>query len=100
MLKIGDKVKLNKNATIKDIIENDWHGCQLSTLNFIENHADDDDDTIYTVTNVFMGDVHLDGNGGLINSNILILVERPKKKMTVKEICEELGYDVEIIKED
>lgn len=54
--------------------------------------------------------VYAQNNGEYIDARVLdknalvymdkIWERKEKKKMTVSEICEELGYDVEIVKED
>ena len=54
--------------------------------------------------------VYVQNNGEYIDGSVLkkdaikymdkIWERKEKKKMTVSEICKELGYDVEIIKED
>ena len=44
-------------------------------------------------------------DGGVLKENALVYMDKiwerkEKRKMTVSEICEELGYDIEIVKED
>ena len=39
--KVGDKVRINKQATIEDFTKNYWNGCQMGTLDFIRSNADE-----------------------------------------------------------
>ena len=96
--KIGDKVRINKQATIEDFTKNCWNGCQLSTLNFIRSNAAEE--KTFIVTKVTEEDLKLEGYDEVININIFELAERKAKKVTMKEVCEKFGYDVEIVKEE
>lgn len=95
--KVGDIVKINKEATINDLVRNHWNGCQIDTLDFLRYYADQDKKFI--VKESSRNYVVLRGHTNLVNINILTLVRHQAKKMTVSEICKELGYEVEIVKE-
>lgn len=96
--KVGDKVRINKQATIEDFTNNHWNGCQDDTLRFIRNNADKE--KTFIVAKVTKGWLELEGYGEAVNINIFELVERKSKKVTMKEVCEKFGYDVEIVKGD
>ncbi len=97
--KPGDKVRINKQATIEDFTKNHWNGCQSNTLNFIQNNANKE--RTFIVEKVDKDEcLTLEGHEGIVNSNIFKLVERNAKKVTMKEVCEKFGYDVEIVKEE
>lgn len=98
IFKPGDKVRINKQATIEDFTKNYWNGCQLSTLNFIRSNAAEE--KTFIVTKVTEEDLKLEGYDEVININIFELAERKAKKVTMKEVCEKFGYDVEIVKEE
>ena len=38
-INLYDKIIIDKNATIDDLTSNHWNGCQLKTLDFLENEA-------------------------------------------------------------
>ena len=94
--KVGDKVKINKYATIYDLSNNFWNGCKDSTLDFISIFSNSNE--IFEVKGVHNidGDVILDkSRGRYINKNLLTLLERPEiKEMTKEEIEKELGYRI------
>lgn len=96
--KVGDKVRINKQATIEDFTKNHWNGCQMGTLNFIRSNADEEE--IFIITKVTEEYLKLEGYDEVININIFELVKRKNKKVTMKEVCEKFGYDVEIVKGD
>ena len=96
--KPGDKVRINKQATIEDFTKNHWNGCQNDTLNFIRNNADEEE--TFIVTKATEEYLELEGYDEVININIFKLVEEKAKKVTMKEVCEKFGYDVEIVKGD
>lgn len=96
--KPGDIVRINKQATIEDFTENHWNGCQRATLDFIRNNADKE--KTFIVTKATEEYLELKDYDEVININIFELVERKAKKVTMKEVCEKFGYDVEIVKEE
>lgn len=96
--KIGDKVRINKQATIEDLTKNLWNGCQIATLNFIRSNADGEE--TFIVTRVTERQLKLEGYNEFVNINIFELAEKKAKKVTMKEVCEKFGYDVEIKKEE
>ena len=96
--KTGDKVRINKQATIEDFTKNHWNGCQIDTLNFIRNNANEE--KLFIVTKATGEYLKLKDYDEAININIFELVEKKKKKVTMKEVCEKFGYDVEIVKGD
>lgn len=96
--KTGDKVRINKQATIEDFTKNYRNGCQRETLVFIQNNANKEKNFIVEeVTDKWLS---LKGFDGIVNINIFELVERKSKKVTMKEVCEKFGCDVEIVKEE
>lgn len=96
--KVGDKVRINKQATIEDFTKNYWNGCQMGTLDFIISNADEEE--TFIVTKATKEYLKVEGYSGVVNINIFELVERKSKKVTMKEVCEKFGYDVEIVKGD
>jgi hypothetical protein len=86
--KVGDKVKINKYATIYDLSNNFWNGCKDATLDLISIFSNSNE--IFEVKGVHNidGDVILDkSRGRYINKNLLTLLERPEiKEMTKEEI--------------
>ena len=97
--KTGDRVRINKQATIEDFTKNHWNGCQNDTLKFIKEYATKE--RTFIVEKVDKDEyLTLEGHEGIVNSNIFELVERKVKKVTMKEVCEKFGYDVEIVKEE
>lgn len=97
--KPGDKVRINKQATIEDFTKNHWNGCQNDTLKFIKEYATKE--RTFIVEKVDKDEcLTLEGHEDIVNSNIFELVERKVKKVTMKEVCEKFGYDVEIVKGD
>lgn len=94
--KVGDKVKINKYATIYDISNNFWNGCKNATLDFISIFSNSNE--IFEVRGVHNidGDVILDkSRGHYINKKLFTLVERTEvKEMTIEEIEKELGYRI------
>lgn len=73
-------------------------GCQAGTLNFIRNNADEEE--TFIVTKATKKYLEVEGYSGVVNINIFELAERKAKKVTMKEVCEKFGYDVEIVKGD
>lgn len=96
--KVGDEVRINKQTTIENFTKNYWNGCQTATLDFIKRYADEE--KIFTVTKAKSSCLKLEGFDYFVNINIFELVERKAKKVTMKEVCEKFGYDVEIVKEE
>ena len=103
--KVGDKVRVNKQATIEDFSKDWWNGCQFSTLNFLRTYADKDE--IFIVTEQRDRCLRLKEEekeeeiDGPININIFELVERKEvKEMTIAEIEKELGYPIKVVKEE
>lgn len=96
MFNIGDKVKINRQATIEDFTKNNWGGCQIDTLNFIKYYGDINKEFIVEESY----DEYVFIKGKCVNNNILQLVEKAKKEMTISEIEKELGYSIKIVKED
>lgn len=96
--KSGDKVRINKQATIEDFTKNHWNDCQAGTLNFIRYNADEEE--TFIVTKATKEYLEVEGYSGVVNINIFELAERKAKKVTMKEVCEKFGYDVEIVKEE
>lgn len=101
VFKVGDIVKINKQATIEDFTKHFWNGCQIATLNFIQNYGDKDK----TFKVVRLDDECLDlkeieNNCVSKSVNINILKKISVKEMTISEIEKELGHPIKIIKED
>ncbi len=86
--KVGDRVRINKQATIEDFTKNYWNGCQSATLDFIRNNANEEKSFI--VTKATEKYLELKDYDEVININIFELVERKVKKVTMKEVCENL----------
>ena len=76
--KTGDRVRINKQATIEDFTKNYWNGCQNATLNFIRGNADKEKSFI--VTKVTEEYLELEDYDEVININIFELVERKSQK--------------------
>ena len=100
--KKGDIVKIYKNCTIANLNANNSRGCRASTFEFIE--YDDyiwDDKHTYTIDEVYEDDVYGIGDY-MVNGVCLELVKEKEtvKEMTIKQICDALGYEVKIIKEE
>lgn len=70
----------------------------MGTLNFIRSNADEEE--TFIVTKATEEYLELKDYDEVININIFELVERKAKKVTMKEVCEKFGYDVEIVKEE
>lgn len=96
--KAGDKVRINRQATIDDFTKNCWNGCQIDTLDFIKRYANRE--KIFTIVEATTEYLRLENYVDAININIFELVEKASKKVTMKEVCEKFGYDVEIVKEE
>lgn len=95
-IKVGDIVEIDTKATIGDITENDWHGCQCSTLDFIRDFSNEG--LTFRVTSKYDNSLKLDDNIGPININIFKKVKVDVvKEMTKDEIEQELGYKIKII---
>ncbi len=94
----GDLVKINKRATIEDLISNYWEGCQLSTTEFIKEYAGLDKE--FVVDDVDGGAILLKGIKYPVTKSILRVVGKAHKEMTIGEIEKELGYKVKIIKDE
>ncbi len=92
---VGDKVKINTQSTIEDFTKNHWGGCQIGTLNFIQGYGDINKEFIVEESY----DRYVRLKGRFVNNNILQLVEKVKKEMTIAEIEKELGYSIKIVKE-
>ncbi len=98
----GDIVKIYKNCTIANLNADNSRGCRASTFEFIEH--DDyrwDDEHTYTIDKVYGDDVYGIGDY-MVNGVCLELVKEKEtvKEMTIKQICDALGYEVKIIKEE
>lgn len=97
--KVGDKVKINKQATIEDFTKDSWNGCQENTLNFLRSYGGEDKifKVIY-VDNDYLDIKDIENNHllELVNINIFEKV----KEMTITEIEKELGYPIKVIKEN
>ncbi len=98
---IGDRVKINKQATIEDFTKHCWNGCQIDTLKFIQNYGDKD--KTFRVVRLDNGCLDLKEIGSdcvneLVNINILKKIS--VKEMTISEIEKKLGYPIKIINED
>ena len=100
IFKIGDVVRINRNATIHDFTKNHWNGCQIDTLDFIKTYGSEEQkDRTFRVNATYRdGDIEVNGFGHIINGNIFELA--PVKEMTIQQIEIELGYPIKIIKED
>ena len=100
-VKIGDTVRISKEATIEDFTKNYWNGCKIDTLDFIREYGDSEKQ--FTVRKVDKDNEYLElyGVDELVNYNIFELVESKAKEMTVSEIEKELGITgLRIKKED
>lgn len=98
---VGDRVKINKQATIDDFTKNFWNGCKFDTLSFLQFYGDEDKTFKVIHLNsksVDLEDTELKCTKECINVNILRKIE--VKEMTIAEIEKELGYPIKIIKED
>ncbi len=99
--KVGDIVKVNKNATIEDFTKNWWGGCQIDTLEFLKFYFNLDKE--YEVVGVSDTSLRLKDvlDEADINKNIFEVVRRKEThEMTVKEIEEKLGITgLKIVKE-
>lgn len=95
MFNVGDKVKINRQATIEDFTKDHWEGCQIDTLNFIRDYGDMNKEFIVEESY----DKYVRLRGKYVNKNIIQLVEKVKKEMTISEIEKELGYSIKIVKD-
>lgn len=99
--KIGDKVKINKQATIEDFTKDFWNGCQENTLDFLRSYGGEDKifKVIY-VDNDYLNIKDIENNRlfELVNINIFEKVEI--KEMTLAEIEKALGYPIKVVKEE
>lgn len=98
---IGDRVKINKRATIEDFTKDFWNGCQVNTLDFLRSYGDKDKlfKVIYVDNNYLdIKDIENNHLFELVNINIFEKVEI--KEMTIAEIEKELGYPIKVVKED
>lgn len=96
--KVGDKVKMNKQATIEELSEDWWNGCQSNTFEFIKEYFDSD--KIFTISEISAkGNLVLkEFNEYFVNYKLFNLVLC--KEMTIAEIEKELGYPIKVIKEE
>ena len=101
--KVGDKVKINKQATIEDLTKDYWNGCCDNTLRFLNKYG------IYVkifevkyVNEDYLDLINIEDDtyNEYVNVNILKKIETPVKEMTIAEIEKELGYPIKVIKED
>ena len=103
-IKVGDRVRINKKATIEDFTKNHWNGCQMTTLAFIKQQGDSD--KIFVVEESCNDDcVDLKSKESnehyiLVNINILEKIEEDVKEMTIEETSKELGYKIKIKEEE
>lgn len=99
---VGDMVQIRKDCSLEELTYNYWNGCQTSTMNFLKQESFHDFDNVYTVKTVDDECLNLLEYHGPVNRNLFELVKKKEdtKKMTLKEICDVLGYDIEIIKEE
>lgn len=103
-IKVGDRVRVNKKATIEDFTKNHWNGCQMTTLAFIKQQGDSD--KIFVVEESHNDDcVDLKSEESnehyiFVNINILEKTEDVVKEMTIEEISKELGYKIKIKEEE
>jgi hypothetical protein len=106
VIEVGDTVRINKNATIEDIVKDCWNECQITTLSFIRKYGDlkcnfkieGKTDKYANVKEIKEG--YLTGG---INIRIFELVSKKEpeiKEVTMKEVCEKFGCDVVIKKEN
>ena len=102
--KVGDKVKVDKNSTIAQIIDNFWGGCQVDTLNFLKEYFRNwQNDKTLEICNCFGENLVFKGYESYsVRPELFYLVEKAKevKEMTIKEISEALGYEVKVVKEN
>lgn len=101
--KVGDKVKINKQATIEDLTKHFWNGCCSNTLIFLDKYGHLE--KVFKVEYVDENYLNLiniedDTRNEYVNVNILKKIETPVKEMTISEIEKELGYPIKVIKED
>lgn len=76
---IGDKVRINKKATIEDFTKDNWNGCQFGTLKILKDCTPKN----YTFTiQEKIGNKCVKLNGYLVNVNIL---EKVKELLDDKE---------------
>ena len=107
-IKVGDKVRVNKKATIEDFTKNYWNHCQSDTLDFIEKEGDSDKifDVISKIDNDCVclkrkkSDYDDYDDYDNVNINILEKIEEDVKEMTIEEISKELGYKIKIKEEE
>ena len=95
-IKNGDIVTL-RNGDKLIYIDNDFYDVSKDYDNVLDNIGDIRDDMIYSDPDYSESDIMKVSRP----TKYVDVFSRPKesKKMTVSEICKELGYDVEIIKE-
>lgn len=73
--KIGDKVKIKKDVTLEEISNNNFNGCQISTMEFLLNASFDSFEKIYKVKEVVTANCVELNDGFLANTIILDKVE-------------------------
>lgn len=89
--KIGDKVKIKKDVTLEEISNNDFNGCQISTMEFLLDASFDSFEKIYKVKEVVTVNCVELNDGFLANTIILDKVEEildDKEKEYLKKVIE------------
>ena len=100
---VGDKVKVNKKVTLRDIEENRFEGCQIDTMNFLKNASYSNFNSVYEVEEVsYFGNPMIDGR--YINGKVLNIVNGPilddKEKEYLKAVINPFRKKVEYIEKN
>lgn len=99
---VGDTVRIRKSCTLGDLTLNNWNGCQIDTMTFLKQESYGTDfNRTYVVEKVTEKYLRVKGSKQDVNKIVFELVKRKEtaKEMTLKEVCDALGYEVKIVKE-
>lgn len=100
---VGDKVKVNKKVTLRDIEENRFEGCQIGTMDFLKKASLSHFNNVYEVEEVsYFGNPMIDG--WYINGKVLNIVNGPilddKEKEYLKAVINPFRKKVEYIEKN
>ena len=93
----GDTIKFRKDATLYDLVKDNWNGCQLSTLRLLREYEFEPMEVSgfsHFLNNPKVDDV-------VINKNVIEIVKkREYKEYTIEELEKKLGEKIKIKGED
>ena len=99
--KVGDKVKIKKDVTLEEISNNNFNGCQISTMEFLLNASFDSFEKIYKVKEVVTANCVELNDGFLANTIILDKVEEildDKEKEYLRRVIKPFRNRIKYIK--